>query len=78
MRLCQYKDAFGKPGVGFHEARLGPIALWDTIGTIIIIIILVSIFGLNPLLTVIAVAGLTVALHWLFCVETEGNKLLGL
>ena len=31
---CPYAYVLGVPGKGFHEARLGPIALNDTLGTI--------------------------------------------
>ena len=78
IRLCQYKDSLGKPKSGFHEARIGPFALWDTVGTIIIVLILIFVFGLNPIVTTVAISVLTVALHWLFCVETSSNKLIGL
>lgn len=79
---CQYRDSLGKPGVGFHEARIGTekinFALWDTVGTIIIILCLIFIGGYNPLKVVLSVSVLTVAIHWFFCVDTTSNKLLGL
>jgi uncharacterized membrane protein len=78
MSLCQYKDFLGKPGVGFHEARLGQFALWDTVGTVIIVLILILVFGFNPAIVILSVSVLTVALHWLFCVDVRSNKMLGL
>lgn len=31
---CPNANALGTPGKGFHAARLGPIALYDTLGTL--------------------------------------------
>jgi len=77
-RTCAYKDSLGQPGVGFHAARLGSFALWDIVSTIIIAIVLILYFRLNPVTTVIAITLLTIAIHWLFCVNTAGNMMLGL
>lgn len=83
-RPCQYADSLGSPGTGFHQSRLNlpfttkTIALWDTVGTIVIVIILILAFGLSPIKVILITGILTVALHWLFCVPTAGNKMIGL
>ncbi len=77
MDLCRYKNSLGEPGKGFHQARLGSFALWDVAGTLIIIIVLI-LLGFGTLQTIITVGVLTVGLHWLFCVPTAGNIMLGL
>jgi len=81
MSLCDYKDALGKPGQGFHEARLGSFALWDTVGTFAIAALITYTSG--PSLQKFAwvsliVFVLSIILHWVFCVETESGRLLGL
>jgi hypothetical protein len=32
---CPFKDILGKPGEGIHSARIGGIALFDTLATIV-------------------------------------------
>ena len=79
---CRYKDSLGKPGMGFHAARIGTdktnFALWDTVGTVVIILCLIFIGGYNPILVTLSVGALTLAIHWYFCVNTTSGKLLGL
>lgn len=77
--LCQYKNIFGEPYKGFHETRIPiiDIALWDTVGTIGIIFILVYFTGVNWLVVILLVIMLTIFTHSLFCVETKVNKSLG-
>ena len=38
--LTQYKDIFGRPNEGFHQTRFLGMALYDTIGTIVLAYIL--------------------------------------
>jgi membrane protein DedA with SNARE-associated domain len=76
-RPCAYKDSLGSPGVGFHEARLGPFALWDVVGTLVIIIILI-LMGVSVVTAIAGVVITTIFAHWLFCVSTAGNVMLGL
>lgn len=78
MDLCKYKNSLGEPGKGFHEDRLGPFAKWDVVGTIVIVLILIIVFGFSPVKTLLTVSVLTVFLHWIFCVPTAGNVMLGL
>jgi bacteriorhodopsin len=45
----ELKDIFGLPRTGFHAQRIPilDIALWDTVGTIVITIILVQLFAVD-------------------------------
>jgi hypothetical protein len=81
--LCQYKDILGKPGQGFHEARIigTDFALWDTVGTLILMLCFI-LLGYNPILVILSISAIAIGLHWLFCVDTTfdttSNKLLGI
>ncbi len=72
--LCKYKDIFGKPNEGFHEARIFGLAFWDLFGTFIIIIIASYYFSTNVFVTGINVFLFTIIVHKIFCVETALNK----
>lgn len=78
--LCRYKDIFGEPYRGFHKTRIPfiDIALWDTIGTIAIIIFIIKLTEVNWLVITLLVLLITIFTHSLFCVETKLNKYLGL
>jgi len=71
--FAQYSDIFGTPRQGFHETRIPylDVALWDTIGTIVIAIVLALIFDLSIWLTVSIAFCLAIFLHYLFCVKTK-------
>lgn len=68
--LCQFKDVFGKPGQGFHSARLAGLALYDVIGTVVLAWVLYKWYKVDPLCSFVVLFSLGVFLHWLFCVET--------
>ncbi len=72
--LCRYKDIFGKPGEGFHKDRIFGLALWDLLGTLIIIIFISQYFDINIILTTATVSIITILIHKLFCVDTALNK----
>lgn len=72
--LCQYRDALGKPGEGFHKDRLFGLAANDLIGTIILIVIIALVSGWNVLMVGLVVTVITVLMHRAFCVNTELNK----
>jgi hypothetical protein len=72
--LCQYRDVFGKPGEGFHKTRLFGLAAYDLIGTIILIIVISVLTGVNVLVVALFVSILTVMIHRAFCVDTALNK----
>ena len=80
MNLCRFKDTLGEPGVGFHAARIGPFALWDTVGTLAIAYLLNWSLGGSPVKDFAKIAfGLFIFgqfLHWLFCVDTAFMKMI--
>lgn len=69
--LKKYRDIFGEPRKGVHTKRIGGFALVDTIGTIIITLLLAKYYGWNPIKAVIIAFILGEFLHYLFCVKTE-------
>lgn len=75
MNLCKYKDVFGKPNEGFHSTRIGPFALLDILGTIIIAYILSKIWLVSFSYSLFCVFILGELLHWLFCVDTAFLKI---
>lgn len=78
IRLCQYKDALGIPGMGFHSARIFGFALNDILGTIGLAFILSKLTTYSFWKSLIFFFLLGVFLHWLFCVPTTFNTLIGL
>lgn len=74
MRLCQYKDAFGKLNTGIHSYRFFGIAIFDTLLTVFIAFIISRFFGWNFLYTVIVFFLLGIFVHYIFCVESTVNK----
>jgi hypothetical protein len=72
--LCEYKDLFGKPNEGFHKTRLFGLAAYDLIGTIILIIVISVLSGINILSVALFVSVLTILMHRVFCVNTTLNK----
>lgn len=75
---CPNKDALGIPGQGFHAARLGPIALNDTLGTIALAALTTWIFKVNFWVSLLTwfVAG--EVLHYWFGTPTAFLRLIGL
>lgn len=72
--LCEYKEIFGKPNEGFHKDRIFGLALWDVLGTVIIIIFLSTVSNTNILYVLLAVLLFTIFIHKIFCVDTALNK----
>jgi hypothetical protein len=72
--LCEYRNALGKPGEGFHKDRLFGLAANDLIGTVILIIVIAVLSGWNVIMVGMVVTVLTVIVHRVFCVNTELNK----
>jgi hypothetical protein len=70
----------GEPRQGFHAARIPvlDVALWDTVGTIVIAVVVAYLFNLPVWLTVAAAFLLGIYAHWLFGVNTRLNVGLGL
>jgi len=86
MRLCQYHDLFGLPRQGAHAIRLFDFAVVDVVLTFLGAYLIQ--WSLNnwqirdrnwsywEVLLGFTVLG--IFLHWLFCVPTKLNQLLGL
>lgn len=71
--LCEYKNIFGKPREGFHKWRIPylDMALFDVIGTILIIWLITRWSKVNWIVVSLMIITLTVFLHLLFCVPTQ-------
>lgn len=74
--LCRFRNALGEPGKGFHAARLGPLASWDTLGTVAIGAVLGHLLRINLLFMIATLFVLAAWLHRLFCVDTALNVLI--
>lgn len=71
---------FGKEGEGFHALRIPflDMALWDTVGTILIIVLICYFSKLNWVIVSLFIIITTVFLHKLFCVEDHLHNYLPL
>ena len=74
--LCKYRHMFGKEGQGFHKQRFRGVALYDTIGTIIIAWFISIAFKIDFTSTLIGAFLLGIVLHRLLCVNTTINQLI--
>ena len=74
-RLCQFKDALGKPREGVHSVRVLDIPILDVLGTLLGAWLLSRLTGIGFGITSIFLFALGFFLHWLFCVETPLTKL---
>lgn len=82
MPLCDYKNIFGSPGTGTHSIRIFTLAFFDILFTLIGSFIITFLF-LKPtfysfVFVFISLVILGIILHWLFCVKTKLNNLIGL
>ena len=77
-RLCQYRDIFGKPNTGVHAIRLFNLAIVDVVLTLLLAWIIRYYSGQNFWVILACLIMVGIFLHWLFCVETQLNRLLGL
>lgn len=75
---CPYSRIFGDPGKGFHEKRIGPYALYDTLGTLALALLTSYFFhvGLLPSIVGWFVAG--EVLHYIFGAQTAFLTQLGI
>jgi hypothetical protein len=74
--LCKYKHIFGKEGQGFHKQRFLGVAIYDTLGTIIVAWLISIAFDLNFLTTMVSAFIIGIIMHRIFCVNTTINKLI--
>ena len=86
--FCKYANVAGVPGTGVHKARFLGMAAFDLFGTILIALVITfllvrftslkSSWVLVMLYMSVTLLALSVFMHWLFCVPTFTNKVLGL
>ena len=78
MDLCRYRNLFGKPReqTGFRKYRLGGIALFDVLVTLLCTYLLSYLFKLPFLPTTAAAFLLGIVVHRLFCVRTAVDVML--
>ena len=75
---CPHANMFGTPGQGFHATRLGPIALYDTLGTIAIALLTSWLFKIPLLWSVLGWFVLGEVLHYVYGTQTAFLRLIGL
>ena len=76
--FSQYKDIFGKVGTGAHQYRFLNTALVDYSLTILGAILITYLTDIPLVLTTIGLFILGILLHYLFGVETNTLKYLGI
>ena len=67
---CPYKHILGIPGKGFHSKRFMGLALYDTLGTFIIAVVIALVFKFSVWKTVLSLFVLGELLHYLFGTQT--------
>lgn len=75
---CPYKFVLGIPGKGFHSKRFMGLALYDTLGTIVIAVAIALICKLSVWKTVLFLFLLGEVLHYLFGVQTAFLTFVGI
>jgi len=78
MSLCKYKDIFGVPGKGLHSYRFLDTAIVDYILTIVLAASFAKATNIPFVISTILMFVLGIALHAVFCVQTNSTKFLGL
>jgi hypothetical protein len=73
---CPNKYALGIPGKGFHETRLGPIALYDTLGTVALAAITSYIWKINIWISILAWFVVGEVLHYWFGTPTAFLRMI--
>lgn len=76
--FCKYRHIFGKEGEGVHSYRIFGVAAVDLVLTIVAAILISLYTGANVVVVFAVLMILAIFLHWLFCVKTRTNELLGL
>ena len=76
MSLCQYKNAFGKPGEGAHQYRILNIAVVDFTLTVLLAYIIYYLTGFSLYYVVPITFLFGIGLHRLFCVRTTVDNIL--
>ena len=74
----KYKDLFGKPGTGVHKYKIFDVIIVDNLINLILSILMKYFMNIPFELSIIIVYILGLLFHYLFGVETESMKYLGL
>lgn len=75
---CPNANALGVPEKGFHAARLGPVALYDTVGTILLAVLTAWLTKTGFWWNLLAWFVLAEVLHYAFGTPTAFLKMTGL
>jgi hypothetical protein len=75
---CPYKDIFGIPGTGFHSQRFMGLALNDTLGTIVLAVLVTYFFNVSLWKSIIGMFLLGEILHYVFGVQTAFLNMIGI
>ncbi len=67
--FCKWKDLLGRPGEGFHSARLFGFARNDILATLGVGILLALLLKQSIITTVTLLFLTGIFFHWLFCVK---------
>jgi len=78
MKFCKYKNIFGEPGKGVHKYRLFGFAFLDIFLSVVLAVLISYKFKINLLKCLVGVLVVGVFSHWIFCVDTKLNEILGL
>ena len=74
---CPYKYIFGIPKKGFHSKRFLGIALYDTLGTIGLALLVTYFFKVSVWKSLVGMFVLGEVLHYLFGVQTAFLTFIG-
>ena len=77
-KLCPYKDVLGKPGEGFHSARLLGLAQNDTLGTIGLAALTTYATGISFPKSLLGWFVLAEVSHYAFGVDTALLRMMNL
>jgi hypothetical protein len=75
---CPYKFLFGIPEKGFHSKRFMGVALFDTLGTVVIGVLIAVIYKFSIWKTVLFLFVLGEVLHYLFGTQTAFLTMMGI
>lgn len=75
---CPYKDILGIPKKGFHSTRFFGFALYDTLGTIVLALLVTYFFGVTLWKSILGMFILGEVLHYIFGVQTSFLTMIGI
>ena len=75
---CPYKYIFGQPNKGFHSTRLFGFALYDTLGTIVLAMLVTYFFKISLWKSILGMFILGEVLHYIFGTQTAFLTFIGI